>query len=164
MLWLVYGSQRLQFDYHRRVRHRDRTKQLLLAMVAMTVSALGHAQTQSDAPPAAFEVASIKPASIPIGHEGGNRSRVEYTPTSLTMLNVDLRDCVQWASGVASFQIADAHASPVSYDILAKSAVPCRSANSGSCFRIYWPKDSSSHFIARPGCYPSTSWWLRSGD
>jgi uncharacterized protein (TIGR03435 family) len=39
------------------------------------------------------------------------------------MLNVDLRDCVQWAYGVASFQIADAHASPVSYDILAKSAV-----------------------------------------
>jgi len=98
-------------------------KKLLLALAtAAVVAAPVAVGVQVDARPAAFEVASIKPAAIPIGREGGNRSRVEYTPNSLTMLNVDLSECVQWAYGVRPFQIADAHASPESYDILAKSA------------------------------------------
>ncbi len=69
--------------------------------------------------PQAFEVASIKPAVIPAGREGGSRSRVERTPTSLSMWNVDLAECVQWAYGVAPFQVSQAHPSSDSYDILA---------------------------------------------
>jgi uncharacterized protein (TIGR03435 family) len=74
-----------------------------------------YAQAQS------FEVASIKPAAIPVGREGGNRSRIQHTPNSLTMLNVNLDECVQWAYGVPSFQVSAAHQSPDSYDILAKA-------------------------------------------
>ena len=90
------------------------TRLLLLAVGVVSLAAQ----------PAAFDAASIKPASIPISREGGNRSRVEYTPTSLTMLNVDLSNCVQWAFGLPPFQIVGSHLSPESYDILAKSAAP----------------------------------------
>jgi len=79
---------------------------------------------QSSAQLQAFEVASIKPAAITVGREGGNRSRIEHTPDSLTMLNVALSDCVQWAYGVAFFQVSDAHLSANSYDILAKAGSP----------------------------------------
>jgi len=73
-----------------------------------------------------FDVASIKPAAIEIGREGGNRSRIEHTPTSLSMFNVSLADCVQWAYGLPRFRVADPHPLPGSYNILAKTtdAVP----------------------------------------
>jgi uncharacterized protein (TIGR03435 family) len=76
------------------------------------------------AAPQVFDAASVKPAAIPILGEGGNRSRVEHTPTSLTMLNVDVAGCVEWAYGLAPFQISAAHLSSDSYDILAKTAAP----------------------------------------
>jgi uncharacterized protein (TIGR03435 family) len=69
-----------------------------------------------------FEVESIKPAAAVIGREGGNRSRIEHTPTSLSMWNVTLTDCVQWAYGVAPFQVAG-RASSESYDVFAKTGV-----------------------------------------
>ena len=78
------------------------------------------AQAQSQA----FDVASIKAAAIPIEREGGNRSRIEHSPTSLSMRNVDLAECVQWAYGVAPFQISQGHPISDSYDILAKTASP----------------------------------------
>ncbi|MDR3699645.1 MAG: TIGR03435 family protein [Candidatus Sulfopaludibacter sp.] len=74
--------------------------------------------------PAAFEAASIKPAAISAAREGGNRSRIEHTPTSLSMWNVGLRECVQWAYGVAPFQIPSEHLSADSYDILARTGAP----------------------------------------
>ncbi len=74
--------------------------------------------------PAEFDVASIKPAAIPAVREGGNRFRIEYSPKSLTMLNVGPIDCVQWAYGAAFFQIAGAGMKTDSYDILAKTGVP----------------------------------------
>jgi len=84
-------------------------------LVGAIAIAASNAQAQS------FDVASIKPAVVPVGREGGNRSRIEHTPTSLTMLNIDLNECVQWAYGVASFQVSAAHESRDSYDIRAKS-------------------------------------------
>jgi uncharacterized protein (TIGR03435 family) len=74
--------------------------------------------------PAAFEVASIKPAAISAAREGGSRSRIEHTPTSLSMWNVELRECVQWAYGIAPFQIPSEHLSADTYDILARTAAP----------------------------------------
>jgi uncharacterized protein (TIGR03435 family) len=71
-----------------------------------------------------FDVASIKPAATAIGREGGNRSRIEHTPTSLSMFNVSLADCVRWAYSVPPFRIADPHPLPGSYDILAKTTDP----------------------------------------
>jgi uncharacterized protein (TIGR03435 family) len=40
------------------------------------------------------------------------------------MLNVALSDCLQWAYGVAFFQVSAAHLSTASYDILAKTGAP----------------------------------------
>src|SRR5262249_8494129 len=70
------------------------------------------------------EVASIRAAVIPVGREGGNRSRIEYSPNSLTMRNVGLAECVQWAYGVDFYQIAGPRLSSDSYDILAKAGAP----------------------------------------
>ena len=87
--------------------------------IAVGIANTPFVQAQPAAP--AFEVASVKPAAIPVGPEGGNRSRIEHTPNTLTMLNVALSDCVQWAYGVAFFQVSGAHLSTGSYDILAKA-------------------------------------------
>ena len=85
---------------------------------------LAAAATMVGQSPAAFEVASIKPAAVSAAHEGGNRSRIEHTPTSLGMWNVELRECVQWAYGVAPFQVPSEHLSADTYDILARTAAP----------------------------------------
>jgi uncharacterized protein (TIGR03435 family) len=88
--------------------------------------ALAFALSVLNAEAQTFAAASIKPAAVPVIREGGNRSRIEHTPTSLTMLNVNLSECVQWAYGVAEFQVAAAHPNADAYDILAKAdaAVP----------------------------------------
>ena len=78
-------------------------------------------RAQSKAQAQTFEVASVKPAAMPVVREGGNRTRIEHTPNSLTMLNVALSDCVQWAYDVAFFQVSASHLNPDSYDILAKA-------------------------------------------
>jgi uncharacterized protein (TIGR03435 family) len=90
---------------------------LMPIVVALTNMPFVHAQPTAQA----FEVASVKPAAIPVGREGGNRSRIEHTPNSLAMWNVTLSDCVQWAYGVAFFQVSAAHLGAESYDILAKA-------------------------------------------
>jgi uncharacterized protein (TIGR03435 family) len=96
------------------------------ALTVLMPIAVGIANTlfvyaQPAAPAQAFEVASVKPAAIPVEREGRNRSRIEHTPNTLTMLNVGLSDCVQWAYGVAFFQVSAVHLSTDSYDILAKA-------------------------------------------
>jgi uncharacterized protein (TIGR03435 family) len=88
---------------------------LAFSTIAMTVAA---------PQPASFAAASIKPAAIAIGREGGNRSRISHTPTSLTMMNVTLADCVLWAYGLAPFQLPGARPGAESYDILAKTDAP----------------------------------------
>lgn len=94
------------------------------ATVALPVIVIARAYPQGDPHPAVFEAASIKPAAISGGREGGNRFRIEHTPTSLTMRNVSLSDCVQWAYGVALFQISGARLNSDSYDILARAGSP----------------------------------------
>ena len=89
-----------------------------LAFAARVVAAAAAAY------PAAFDAASIKPAAGPIAGEGANRSRIEHTPDSLTMWNVALSDCVQWAYGLASFQVSGANLNNESFDILARTAAP----------------------------------------
>jgi uncharacterized protein (TIGR03435 family) len=90
---------------------------LMPIAVGITNAPFAHAQPAAPA----FEVASVKPATIPVELEGRNRSRIEHTPNTLTMLNVGLSDCVQWAYGVAFFQVSAAHLSADRYDILAKA-------------------------------------------
>jgi uncharacterized protein (TIGR03435 family) len=74
-------------------------------------------------PPAAFDAASIKLAALwKPGGEGSKRSKIEYTPKSLSMWNVDLSDCVQWAYGVPFYQVAGPDfPEGERYDILART-------------------------------------------
>jgi uncharacterized protein (TIGR03435 family) len=76
--------------------------------------------------PAAFEVSSIKLSALwKSGGEGSRRSRVEYSPTSLSMWNVDLNECVQWAYAVKFYQVSGpASLDSERYDILAKTGSP----------------------------------------
>jgi uncharacterized protein (TIGR03435 family) len=89
----------------------------VIAEIAGTSAALA----QADSALPSFDVASIKPSAARAGIEGGNRARIEHTPTSLSMFHVALADCVQWAYGVANFQLAAGNASAESYDIVAKT-------------------------------------------
>jgi uncharacterized protein (TIGR03435 family) len=75
---------------------------------------------------ASFEVASIKPAAVSkTVREGSNRARIEYSPDSLTMRNVALTDCIQWAYRVEYYQFPQLRSlDSTSYDILAKAAGP----------------------------------------
>jgi uncharacterized protein (TIGR03435 family) len=95
-------------------------------VVEIEHASLGRAQSLGGAEPVAFEVASIKPSAVwRTGGEGSSRSRIEHSPESLTMRNVDLSDCVQWAYKVKFFQIGGTKALDAErYDILAKTAAP----------------------------------------
>jgi uncharacterized protein (TIGR03435 family) len=75
-----------------------------------------------------FEAASVKPVAAGLtGYESTSRSRVEYTPSRLTMSNVDLNDCIQWAYGIREDQISGGNdLAGERYEVVAKSstAVP----------------------------------------
>lgn len=91
----------------------------VLAVVGSVVLAL----TAFAQPPAAFDAASIKLAALwKPGGEGSKRSKIEYTPKSLSMSNVDLSDCVQWAWGVPFYQVSGPDfPDGERYDILART-------------------------------------------
>jgi uncharacterized protein (TIGR03435 family) len=77
----------------------NRILKLLLASAGLAALALSAAPT--------FDAASIKLAALwKPGGEGSKRSKIEYTPKSLSMWNVDLSDCVQWAWGVPFYQVS----------------------------------------------------------
>jgi uncharacterized protein (TIGR03435 family) len=84
------------------------------------------AQSLAGSHPAAFEVASIRPNSVwKSGGEGNSRSKIEFTPDRLTMRNVDLSECVQWAYGVQFYRISGLNSfKPNRYDISAKAEGP----------------------------------------
>ena len=79
-------------------------KQVRLLVIAILAMAQCIAAQESRA---AFDVASVKPSSLNrLGTEGSKRSRIEYSPLSLSMWNVDLVACIQWAYGVRDYQIS----------------------------------------------------------
>lgn len=99
--------------------HRGRFRRVFTALIgAVVLSPAALAQ-----PPAAFDAASIKPAALwKAGGEGSKRSKIEYTAKSLSMSNVDLTDCVQWAYGVPFYQVAGSDfPDGERYDILART-------------------------------------------
>jgi uncharacterized protein (TIGR03435 family) len=113
---------------------KGRTFALLAAAIAtVAVTRIGEcerasldpAQSLASSHNAAFEVASIRPSSIwKAGGEGSSRSRIEVAPNSLTMRNVDLNECVQWAYGVRSYRISGLRLDPERYDIFARAEGP----------------------------------------
>ncbi len=85
-------------------------------------ASLDRAQSLPGSHETAFEVASIRPSSIwKAGGEGNSRSKIEVSPNSLTMRNVDLNECVQWAYGVQSYRISGVHLNAERYDIFARA-------------------------------------------
>jgi uncharacterized protein (TIGR03435 family) len=83
------------------------------------------AQIRDPAAPA-FDVASVKESRLAkTGGEGSSRSRIEHSPTGLTMRNVSLTDCVMWAYRLDSFQVSvPGSLDSKAYDILAKISEP----------------------------------------
>lgn len=74
-------------------------------------------------PHAAFDVASIHPAAPQPGAEGSSRSRIEHSPTSISLRNIDLNECIQWAYNIPHFQITG-RIPPERYDIRATAGGP----------------------------------------
>jgi len=74
----------------------------------------------------AFDAATIKrnPVAGPVG-EGGHRENIAHSPVSLTMRNVSLETCIEWAWGVQNYQISGPEGIlPEKYDIFAKTGAP----------------------------------------
>jgi uncharacterized protein (TIGR03435 family) len=110
--------------------NRRRRCMLLVATIAFiaarpiagtTSASLDRAQSLASSHDLAFEVASIRPSLIWKAGEGSSRSKIEFAPNSLTMRNVDLNECVQWAYGVQSYRISGLHLNAERYDIFARA-------------------------------------------
>jgi uncharacterized protein (TIGR03435 family) len=75
----------------------------------------------------AFDVAAIKQSKVaaPAVVEGGHRENIEHSPVSLTMRNVSLETCIEWAWGVQEYQISGPEGVlSEKYDIAAKTGTP----------------------------------------
>jgi uncharacterized protein (TIGR03435 family) len=74
----------------------------------------------------AFEVASVKPSLIGrAGGEGSRREKIDHTPGSLTMRNVSMKSCIQWAYDVKNFQVSGpGWLETERYDVAGKAADP----------------------------------------
>jgi uncharacterized protein (TIGR03435 family) len=74
------------------------------------------------APPAAFEVASVKPSQP-------GRQSIETGPSSLTMRSIRMNACIGWAFNIQDPQVIGPNwLNDVAFDIFAKSAEPATEA------------------------------------
>jgi uncharacterized protein (TIGR03435 family) len=94
-------------------------------ILKILLSCAGLAALALSAAPA-FDAASIKLSTVwKPGGEGSKRSRIEYTPKTLSMWNVDLSECVQWAYDVPFYQVSGPDfPDGERYDILARTEEP----------------------------------------
>lgn len=74
----------------------------------------------------AFDVASIKPSALArAGGEGSLAQSVQTSPLSLTMRNVSLGVCIQWAYRVKEYQVTGASwTGSERYDVFARTGSP----------------------------------------
>lgn len=77
-----------------------------------------------------FEAATVKVSSHnPSNGEQRSRSKIEFTPTTLRMTNVTVRDCVQWAYHARFFEVTGPGSiDGERYDILARTFEPAAEA------------------------------------
>jgi len=95
--------------------------------VAVTsLLALGSFAAFGQLAPPAFEVASVKPNLMSkAGGRGSDRPDIKAAPGSLTMRNVNLSGCIQWAYEVKAYQISGPDwLGSKRFDILAKAGGP----------------------------------------
>jgi uncharacterized protein (TIGR03435 family) len=80
---------------------------------------------------ATFDVASIKPSRIERkGGENSRREHVAVSPTGVTMLNVSLSYCIQWAYSVKFYQVEGPDwVKQQRYEIVAKTEQPVSTAD-----------------------------------
>ena len=74
----------------------------------------------------AFDVASIKPGALArAGGEGSLKESIQVSPIGLTMRNVSLITCMQWAYGVKEYQVSGVSwTGSERYDVFAKTGSP----------------------------------------
>jgi uncharacterized protein (TIGR03435 family) len=129
-LWSAASNPERRSKMLKRPMHLQWMKQAAMAGALCLSSLSGsvsqaqddRAQSLASSHDAAFEVASIRPSSLwKAGGEGSSRSKVEFAPNSLTMRNVDLNECVQWAYGVQPYRILGLQLNAERYDIFARA-------------------------------------------
>jgi uncharacterized protein (TIGR03435 family) len=76
----------------------------------------------------AFDVASIKPGALArAGGEGSLKESIQVSPLGLTMRNVSLITCMQWAYRVKEYQVSGVSwTGSERYDVFAKTGSPVR--------------------------------------
>jgi uncharacterized protein (TIGR03435 family) len=97
------------------------------AALTLSLSIVAALMGEPQAPPTpAFEVASVKVSRVwQAGGEGSKREKISVSPGSLTMRNVNLSSCLQWAYMVRFYQIeGPGWLNSDRYDILAKTSEP----------------------------------------
>ena len=100
------------------------TREIVCASLIVFTSCIAFGQPAPA--PSAFEVASVKPNQTSrAGGEGSERENITGSPGSLTMRNVSLRSCIQWAYRMRGYQIsAPGWLISERYDIVAKTPSP----------------------------------------
>src|SRR5579864_8264422 len=103
-----------------------RSTRLELSWIVLAVGSLAGQGTKT----AAFDVASVRPSEIAIASgEGSRREEIHAEPGSLSMRNVSLSSCIQWAFEVRPYQVSGpGWLRDQRYDISAKSDGPVREA------------------------------------
>lgn len=93
-----------------------------MLLFAGVLLSLPYTVAAQSAPKPAFDVASVKPSKL-IPGEGAWHSGITATPAGLTIRTRSLRDCIEWAWKIKSYQLSGpAWMDTEKYDIIAKAA------------------------------------------
>jgi uncharacterized protein (TIGR03435 family) len=95
----------------------------LAALAASMAPAMLAQASRSSVPSAAFDVASVRPATT--GDFQDDREDIRSSPGTLTMRHVSLTSCLKWAYRLNDFQISGpSWLGSAKFDIVAKTAAP----------------------------------------
>jgi uncharacterized protein (TIGR03435 family) len=102
-----------------------------MTRIVLAVALSAGALRGQPAPPPAFDVASVKVSAS--GQRGGNpilNQNIRATPGSLTMRQVTLKACIQWAYHIFEYQVSGPNwIDSDHYDIAAKAAGPAQESD-----------------------------------
>lgn len=103
---------------------------MLRIMLGLSWISLATGLIGQTAKTAAFDVASVRPSQLSnAGGEGSRRENIQVEPGNLSMRNVSLSSCIQWAYDVRPYQVSGpGWMGDERYDISAKSDGPAKEA------------------------------------